>query len=83
MNAKNTTANKCFQCKWVSQGSNCVHCANPNAVKYRELKNKCGVCGRNPKEEKGGCGACIGRGLYVYPFVYDNCDCGEYEQAKK
>lgn len=25
------------------------------------------------------CGACIGRGEYVYPFAYDNCDCGGYE----
>lgn len=27
------------------------------------------------------CGACLGRGEYIYHFAYDDCDCGGYETA--
>lgn len=74
--------NHCFagDCKWRVQGENCVHCSHPNAIKYKELKTKCKNCGRNPNEEKNGCGECIGRGRYVYPGMYEDCDCGGYER---
>jgi hypothetical protein len=46
------------------------------------LKKPCYNCGRKPNENIGGCGACIGRGQYVYPFAYDECDCEGYEPNK-
>ena len=82
--ANTVLANRCFggDCKWRKQGESCVHCSHPKAVKYIKLKSNCKICGRKPNEEKNGCGACIGRGLYVYPFAYDDCDCGGYERSQ-
>lgn len=76
---------RCFagDCKWRKQGENCVHCSHPDAVMYYPLKKPCHNCGRKPKEETGGCGACIGRGMYVYPYSYDECDCEGYEPKWK
>ena len=73
--------NTCFSgnCKWIKQGK-CVYCSHPNAIEYVELKAPCACCSRKPNENKNGCGACIGRGLYVYPFAYEQCDCGGYEK---
>lgn len=75
------TQNTCFSgdCKWRKQGSDRVHCSHPNAIKYRSITETCS-CGRKPNEIKGGCGKCIGRGSYVYPWAYEACDCGGYER---
>lgn len=29
------------------------------------------------------CGKCTGRGEYVYPHAYEDCDCGGYEKSTK
>ena len=72
---------RCFagNCKWRKQGETCVYCAHQDAVMYHNLKKPCSNCGRNPKQQNGGCGICVGRGHYVYPFAYDECDCEGYE----
>ncbi len=70
------------RCKWLVQGESCVHCSHPNAVNYVELTKPCEMCGRLPGIEEKGCGNCIGRGHYVYPIAYEDCDCGGYEKAK-
>ena len=71
----------CFggDCKWRKQGANCVHCYHPNAIEYKTLTKPCETCGRNPGVNKHGCGSCIGRGIYVYPYAYEQCDCNGYE----
>lgn len=56
-----------------------MHCVHPNAVHYIDIKQACSNCGRKPGEKKKGCGACIGRGQYCYPNVYDKCDCNGFE----
>jgi hypothetical protein len=72
----------CFDCKYIKQGTNCMHCNHPNAVKYLDIKEPCANCGRKPGVNKNGCGACIGRGLYCYPGSYNKCDCGGFEKLE-
>lgn len=74
--------NKCFggNCKWRADGV--PVCTHKNAVKFAPIKEPCTVCGRKPADHVNGCGACIGRGTYIYPFGYDDCDCGGYEKRK-
>lgn len=60
-----------------------MKCSNPNAIQYLELKKPCSNCGRKPEVKKAGCGACIGRGKYIYPGAYEKCDCGGYENSTK
>lgn len=74
----------CFDCKHIKQGKSCMHCAHQNAVHYMviKVKEQCFKCGRQPGVNKGGCGACIGRGQYCYPNVYDECDCNGFEPKK-
>jgi len=73
--------NKCFSghCKHKKQGTDCMHCASPKAIQYYELTEPCPVCGREPGVNRKGCGNCIGRGRYIYPGAYEDCDCGGYE----
>ena len=60
-----------------------MHCAHPNAVQYKDIKEPCTNCGRKPGENSSGCGACMGRGRYCYPYVYSTCDCGGFEASKR
>lgn len=80
-----STRDKCFagDCKWRHQGAHCVQCIHPKAIKFNSLTEPCKYCGRKPKDHVNGCGGCIGRGTYIYPNVYEDCDCGGYEKAKK
>lgn len=74
--------NKCFSgdCIYRMQGKSSVHCSYPDAVYYQDIKKPCHSCGRNPNQKKGGCGACLGRGAYIYPYAYESCDCGGYKK---
>jgi hypothetical protein len=71
----------CFECKHIKQGSEAMHCNHPGAIKYKDISEPCS-CGRKPESKKGGCGACIGRGNYCYPGIYDECDCNGFEKKK-
>ena len=84
MNKDKIVINTCFagDCKWRKQES-CVVCSHPNAIIYYDLKKQCTNCGRKPNEQTNGCGGCMGRGAYVYPSAYEQCDCGGYEQNTK
>jgi len=75
--------NTCFagKCKWAKQFPNSMACSNPKSIKYRKLDKPCETCGRKPMVERAGCGACIGRGLYIYPVAYEQCDCNGYETS--
>ena len=55
-----------------------MRCHHKDAIVYHDLKRPCKTCGRKPGAKAAGCGACIGRGAYIYPFAYDECDCGGY-----
>lgn len=75
---------QCFQdqCKHLKQGPNCMHCTSPKSIQLRQITEPCPNCGRKSDDRKGAsCGACIGRGSYCYPFVYEDCDCEGYEKA--
>ncbi len=74
--------NSCSWCEWNRQGKHSMHCSHPNKITYIELDKPCSSCRRKPDKHKPSCGACIGRGLYTYPFVYDECDCGGWELKK-
>jgi hypothetical protein len=74
--------NHCFSgnCKHAIQGEGSMHCNSPKKITYLKLKTNCWSCGRKPNINKGGCGICIGRGLYIYPHIYETCDCNGYER---
>lgn len=69
----------CFQCAHLIQDATCMHCNHINAVRFLPIEEPCDNCGRKPGEEISGCGACIGRGAYCYPEIYDQCDCDGFE----
>lgn len=71
-----------FRCKYATQTTACVKCTHSNAVTYHDLKEPCKICGRKPGANEKGCGACTGRGNYIYPFAYNDCDCDGYEPKK-
>ena len=73
------TNETCGYCKWNLQEDNCMHCHHPDRIEYKKIKKPCEYCGRKPKQESNGCGACTGRGLYTYPELYDQCDCKGFE----
>ncbi len=54
-------------------------CTSPNNITYHKLDKPC-ECGRQPDVNENGCGRCIGRGKYIYPHIYEDCDCGGYEK---
>jgi len=56
-----------------------MYCASPKKVLYNELKEPCEMCGRKPGRFKTACGNCTGRGRYIYPGAYEDCDCNGYE----
>lgn len=72
----------CGGCKHLIQGPSCMRCDHPNKITYMNITDTCSNCGRKPNIKKGGCGACIGRGLYVYPVLYNTCDCGGFEKLE-
>lgn len=74
--------NKCFSgnCKFAVQGSNCMHCSHKNAIIFKKINKSCEVCGRLVDSELLGCGNCMGRGHYIYPIAYEDCDCDGYEK---
>ena len=76
------TANKCWagNCRWREHSQMGVACSHPKKKSYKRLKEPCPICDRKPNQEHSGCGACFGRGVYVYPHIYEDCDCGGYEQ---
>jgi len=77
------TDNLCLNgyCKWAKQGDT-IFCSHPKAVNLIKLEKPCKVCGRKPNAIEPSCGACIGRGLYIYHTCYEDCDCGGYERKK-
>ena len=72
----------CNNCKWRKQGEGCVHCSQDDAKMYKAIRKPCKVCGREPGMLRNGCGACIGRGLYIYWAIYNKCDCNGFEPNK-
>ena len=75
--------NKCIKgnCVFVKQGTSCLYCSHSEAIKYIELTDKC-ECGRTNKNREKGCGRCIGRGKYIYPCAYEQCDCNGYKKKE-
>lgn len=55
-----------------------MQCSHPDKVDYQPITEPC-TCGRKPGGNNKGCGACIGRGQYCYPGIYDTCDCNGFE----
>lgn len=80
--AKPFEKNNCFGCKWLIQDVFCMHCNHKDRIIFQKLEKPCEYCGRKIHSKKGGCGACIGRGEYAHPNIYDQCDCGGYEEDK-
>jgi len=73
-------------------------CKHPNAVIYHKLKTKCEcgrfdplwlwisiiwVCKKIGIFKGKSCGACMGRGDYIYPLIYDQCDCNGWLRDNK
>ncbi len=73
--------NKCFAgyCKFAKQGEQSMYCSSHKKILYYELTEPCPVCKRKPGQLKPACGNCIGRGRYIYPNAYEDCDCSGYE----
>lgn len=72
--------NDCYSCVCIKQGKNSMYCNHSEAVKWKELKGKC-TCGRTNSKKHHGCGKCVGRGIYCYPAMYSECDCGGFREA--
>lgn len=75
---------QCFKdnCKHAIQGEGSMVCNSPKKITYINLSVPCPTCKRKPNSKKGGCGNCIGRGLYIYPNMYEQCDCNGYESTE-
>lgn len=76
---------ECFKdkCKHAVQGKFSMHCNSSKKITYIELYENCPTCNRTPSNKKGGCGNCVGRGLYIYPHMYEQCDCNDFTPNKE